>query len=131
MAIACLRDLTFFFERPDRRVPLFRLCMARLTFLPAVRPYFLRRLLAAIELTPSSRRALQIRSQSGVPAGLHGSAPARPGGMSTPRKIRYAVVGAGNIAQVAVLPAFEHARDNCELVAVISGDPAKRSALRA
>jgi len=49
--------------------------------------------------------------------------------MST-RKIRYAVVGAGNIAQVAVLPAFEHARDNSELVALISGDPAKRSALR-
>lgn len=50
--------------------------------------------------------------------------------MSTRRKIRYAVVGAGNISQVAVLPAFEHAKENSELVALISGDPAKRSALR-
>ncbi|HEX3596361.1 MAG TPA: Gfo/Idh/MocA family oxidoreductase [Polyangiaceae bacterium] len=46
------------------------------------------------------------------------------------RRVRYAVVGAGNIVQVAVLPAFQHARENSELVAVISGDPAKRSALR-
>jgi predicted dehydrogenase len=50
--------------------------------------------------------------------------------MATKRKIRYAVVGAGNIAQMAVLPAFEHAKDNSQLVALISGDPAKRSALR-
>src|SRR5262249_5844164 len=49
---------------------------------------------------------------------------------SNRRKIRYAVVGAGNIAQVAVLPAFEHARDNSQLVALISGDPEKRWALR-
>jgi predicted dehydrogenase len=46
------------------------------------------------------------------------------------RKIRYAVVGAGNIAQVAILPAFDHARENSELVALVSGDPAKRAALR-
>ncbi len=46
------------------------------------------------------------------------------------RKVRYAVVGAGNIAQVAILPAFAHAKENSELVAVISGDPEKRSALR-
>jgi predicted dehydrogenase len=46
------------------------------------------------------------------------------------RKIRYAVIGAGNIAQVAVLPAFAHAKDNSELVAVISGDGEKRAALR-
>jgi predicted dehydrogenase len=45
-------------------------------------------------------------------------------------KVRYAVVGAGNIAQVAVLPAFEHARENSRLVAVISGDPEKRATLR-
>jgi predicted dehydrogenase len=45
------------------------------------------------------------------------------------RKIRYAVVGAGNIAQVAVLPAFAHAKDNSELVALVSGDPEKRAAL--
>src|SRR4051812_47017770 len=45
---------------------------------------------------------------------------------TTGRKIRYALVGAGNIAQVAVLPAFKHAKSNSELVAVISGDPEKR-----
>jgi predicted dehydrogenase len=40
--------------------------------------------------------------------------------------IRYAVVGLGHIAQVAVLPAFAHARRNSRLVAVVSGDRAKR-----
>ena len=39
--------------------------------------------------------------------------------------VRYAVVGLGHIAQVAVLPAFAHAR-NSRLVAVVSGDAAKR-----
>jgi predicted dehydrogenase len=47
-----------------------------------------------------------------------------------PKKVRYAVVGAGNIAQVAVLPAFAHAKDNSELVAIVSGDAEKRRALR-
>ena len=42
------------------------------------------------------------------------------------RKVRYALIGAGNIAQVAVLPAFKHAKSNSELVAVISNDPEKR-----
>ena len=46
------------------------------------------------------------------------------------QKIRYAVIGAGNIAQVAVLPAFKHARSNSELVALISGDSEKRAELR-
>jgi predicted dehydrogenase len=48
---------------------------------------------------------------------------------SSKRRVRYAVVGAGNIAQVAVLPAFAHARENSELVAIISGDPMKREEL--
>ena len=39
--------------------------------------------------------------------------------------IRYAVVGLGHIAQVAVLPAFAHARRNSRLAALISGDPTK------
>lgn len=43
--------------------------------------------------------------------------------------VRYAVVGAGNIAQVAVLPAFEHAKENSKLVALISSDPQKRAEL--
>lgn len=41
------------------------------------------------------------------------------------KKIRYAVVGLGYIAQVAVLPAFAHADKNCELVALVSDDPVK------
>ena len=41
-------------------------------------------------------------------------------GMSR-RKVRYAVVGLGHIAQIAVLPAFGNAR-NSELFALVSGD---------
>jgi glucose-fructose oxidoreductase len=41
------------------------------------------------------------------------------------RKIRYAVVGQGYISQVAVLPAFEHARKNSTLAALVSDDPVK------
>ena len=41
------------------------------------------------------------------------------------KKIRYAVVGLGHIAQVAVLPAFEHAKKNSELAALVSGDDVK------
>ena len=52
--------------------------------------------------------------------------------MKTPRKssrrIRYAVVGLGHLAQVAVLPAFKGA-ENSELVALVSGDPKKREKL--
>jgi predicted dehydrogenase len=44
---------------------------------------------------------------------------------SKTRKIRYAVVGLGYIAQVAVLPAFAHAKKNSELVALISQDQKK------
>jgi len=40
--------------------------------------------------------------------------------------IRYAVVGLGHIAQVAVLPAFAHARRNSTLVALVSDDLRKR-----
>jgi predicted dehydrogenase len=45
------------------------------------------------------------------------------------RQIRYAVVGLGHIAQVAVLPAFGNARRNSKLVALVSGDPEKREQL--
>ncbi|HEV8178031.1 MAG TPA: Gfo/Idh/MocA family oxidoreductase [Gemmatimonadales bacterium] len=40
------------------------------------------------------------------------------------KKVRYAVVGLGHIAQVAVLPAFAHA-ENSEVAALISDDPEK------
>jgi predicted dehydrogenase len=40
------------------------------------------------------------------------------------QKVRYAVVGLGHIAQVAVLPAFAHAQ-NSELAALVSNDPEK------
>ena len=37
------------------------------------------------------------------------------------KKVRYAVVGLGHIAQAAVLPAFRHARTNSQLSALVSG----------
>src|SRR5687768_6136489 len=50
--------------------------------------------------------------------------------MPTRRKpIRYAVVGLGHIAQVAVLPAFAHARKNSILAALVSDDEEKRQEL--
>jgi predicted dehydrogenase len=45
------------------------------------------------------------------------------------RKVRYAVIGLGHIAQVAVLPAFKNARKNSELVALISDDEQKLKTL--
>lgn len=44
------------------------------------------------------------------------------------RQIRYAVVGAGHLAQVAILPAFKTAR-NSKLITIVSGDAAKREEL--
>ena len=48
---------------------------------------------------------------------------------SSAKKVRYAVVGLGYISQVAVLPAFQHARENSQLVALVSGDATKRAQL--
>src|SRR3954469_18164830 len=45
------------------------------------------------------------------------------------RQVRYAVVGLGHIAQVAVLPAFANARRNSTLAALVSGDPVKLATL--
>jgi glucose-fructose oxidoreductase len=45
------------------------------------------------------------------------------------RKIRYAVVGLGKIAQEAVLPAFQHARRNSQLTALVSQDKRKMQRL--
>jgi glucose-fructose oxidoreductase len=44
---------------------------------------------------------------------------------SISKPVPYAVVGLGHIAQVAVLPAFAHARRNSRLHAIVSGDPEK------
>jgi hypothetical protein len=38
MAMACSRLFTFFFERPERRVPCFASCSARPTFFEAASP---------------------------------------------------------------------------------------------
>src|SRR5215204_144249 len=45
------------------------------------------------------------------------------------KKVRYAVVGLGHIAQVAVLPAFKHASRNSELAALVSDDETKLETL--
>jgi predicted dehydrogenase len=45
------------------------------------------------------------------------------------KKVRFAVVGLGHIAQVAVLPAFRHANVPYEITALVSGDQAKLSKL--
>jgi predicted dehydrogenase len=52
----------------------------------------------------------------------------KPDVVETP-KIRWALIGAGNIAQVAVLPAFAHAKETSTLVAIVSSDPEKKEAL--
>src|ERR1041384_8739623 len=44
------------------------------------------------------------------------------------RQVGYAVIGAGHIAQAAVLPAFRHAK-NSKLVALVSSDAEKRRKL--
>jgi predicted dehydrogenase len=49
--------------------------------------------------------------------------------MAQSRSVRYAVVGLGHIAQVAVLPAFRHAKRNSRLVALVSDDRTKRRVL--
>lgn len=46
------------------------------------------------------------------------------------QRVRYAVVGLGHIAQVAILPAYAHAK-NSKLVALITGDPTKEKKLAA
>jgi predicted dehydrogenase len=45
------------------------------------------------------------------------------------KRVRYALVALGNIAQVAVLPGFLNAKENSELVAFVSDDPKKSKKL--
>jgi hypothetical protein len=61
MAIACLRLVTFFPERPDLSVPRFRSCIARSTFSDAFSPYF------GIFTTSRTHRA---KAVPGVPQSL-------------------------------------------------------------
>ncbi|HKQ68197.1 MAG TPA: Gfo/Idh/MocA family oxidoreductase [Polyangiaceae bacterium] len=44
-------------------------------------------------------------------------------------RVRYAVVGAGRVAQASVLPAFANTRDDAELCAIVSNERDKREAL--
>jgi glucose-fructose oxidoreductase len=44
---------------------------------------------------------------------------------STAKQVRYAVVGLGYISQIAVLPAFAHAKENSKVTALVSDDPIK------
>lgn len=46
------------------------------------------------------------------------------------QRLRWAVAGQGHFAQTAILPAFEHAADTSELVALFSDDETKRNQLR-
>ena len=55
--------------------------------------------------------------------------PAKKKKKSSKKVIRYAVVGLGHIAQVAVLPAFAHAKRNSTLVALVSGTQKKLKVL--
>jgi predicted dehydrogenase len=49
----------------------------------------------------------------------------RSGSRTQVKPVRYAVVGLGHIAQIAVLPAFNNARRNSRLTALVSDDPQK------
>jgi hypothetical protein len=53
----------------------------------------------------------------------------RSRGRARPDRLRWAVVGPGYFAQTAVLPAFAHARDSGQLVALFSDDQKKRERL--
>src|SRR5262245_11433610 len=80
---------------------------------------------------PTARRIVcdvlgnRLRSRA---ADMRPGRPSSRGDIVAPSKhtIRYAVVGMGHIAQVAVLPAFAHARRNSQLTAIVSGDRTKR-----
>jgi glucose-fructose oxidoreductase len=54
---------------------------------------------------------------------------ARQRGNARGKRIRYAVIGLGYIAQIAVLPAFKNARANSELAALVSDDEQKLQVL--
>jgi len=51
------------------------------------------------------------------------------GSATKSRRVRYAVIGLGHIAQAAMLPAFAHAKRKAELAALITDDPKKLAEL--
>ena len=51
------------------------------------------------------------------------------GNRGSGKRIRYAVIGLGYISQIAMLPAFRHAKSNSELAALVSGDQEKLKVL--
>ena len=74
-------------------------------------------------MAASVRRRGTNRTSNGRRGGKGNGAPGKGRG-----PVRYAVVGLGHIVQVAVLPAFAHAK-NSKLVALVSDDPEKLRAL--
>src|SRR5919106_4970471 len=61
----------------------------------------------------------------GVPLPVDSAVGEVMGRRNNRKQVRYAVVGLGHIAQVAVLPSFAHATRNSILTALVSSDPQK------
>ncbi len=97
---------------------------------------------AAAESRSSAPRRRSGRAERAVPLPLvaandAGTAPAAPrkarkstarratGRTAAGKRVRYAVVGLGHIAQIAILPAFAQAEQNSTLAALVSDDPEK------
>lgn len=105
MAIACLREVTFFPERPDLSFPRFISCMARLTFLPAFEPFFFADLFLVPMVLPYSlnrivkvkrlpaherRHSVSRRQRSRRETGLRRKA-AVSAGLNIPQRVRLSV----------------------------------------
>ena len=77
---------------------------------------------------PRTRERASFRAVSRT-LGIEEEPRAKPARVQPRRRVRYAVVGIGHIAQVAVLPAFAHAKENSELAALVSDDATKLAVL--
>lgn len=69
----------------------------------------------------SSKSSIKKTSQQRIAGSLKAITSQKP--------LRFAVVGLGHIAQTAVLPAFQHAKNKAVLTAFVSGDPKKLKTL--
>lgn len=82
-------------------------------------------------LEPVTQNAPRCREKPGGVGGIHERTYGkvldrlRALGMARKNRVRYAVVGLGHLAQVAILPAFANTA-NSEVVAVVSDDPEKQ-----